>query len=92
MVISIRASLGSTSYNTAIGVQNALLAKACNNVKAADIVTYSFAYNVSSATQRNLIKNCATSPEKYFDPPSNAALVASFQQIADELRKLHLSK
>jgi len=86
------ARLGSSNYNTAIAAQNTLLAKACNNVKAADIVTYSFAYNVSSATQRNLIKNCATSPEKYFDPPSNAALVASFQQIADELRKLHLSK
>ena len=49
-------------------------------------------YNVPSATQRNLIKSCATSPEKYFDPPTNEALVASFQQIADELRKLHLSE
>ena len=86
------ARLGSSNYWTAVSAQDALLAQACNNVKAADIVTYSFAYNVSSATQRNLIKNCATSPEKYFDPPTNAALVSSFQQIADELRKLHLSK
>ncbi len=86
------ARLGSSSYWTAVSAQDALLATACNNVKAAGVVTYSFAYNVSSATQRNLIKNCATSPEKYFDPPTNAALVASFQQIADELRKLHLSK
>ena len=69
-----------------------MLAKACNNVKAAGVVTYSFAYNVPSATQRNLIKNCASDPEKYFDPPSNAALVENFQQIADELRKLHLSQ
>ncbi len=84
--------LGSTNYWTAVSAQDTLLAQACNNVKAADIVTYSFAYNVPSATQRNLIKNCATSPEKYFDPPSNAALVASFQQIADELRRLHLSR
>ena len=86
------ARLGSSNAYTAIAAQNALLQQACNNVKAKDIVVYSFAYNVPSATQRNLIKNCATSPEKYFDPPTNAALVASFQQIADELRKLHLSR
>ncbi|MEE4237455.1 MAG: hypothetical protein V2I51_12110, partial [Anderseniella sp.] len=58
----------------------------------AGIVVYSFAYNVSSATQRNLIKSCASSPEKYFDPPSNAALVKNFQMVADELRRLHLSQ
>jgi Flp pilus assembly protein TadG len=87
-----QARLGSSSYSTAITKQNQLLVKACNNVKAADIVNYTFAYNVPSATQRSLIRNCATSPEKYFDPPSNAALVRSFQQIADELRKLHLSR
>lgn len=87
-----QARLGSSNYSTAIAAQNTLLQQACNNVKAQDIVVYSFAYNVPSATQRNLIKNCATSPEKYFDPPTNAALVASFQQIADELRKLHLSE
>lgn len=86
------ARLGSSNAYTAIAAQNTLLQQACTNVKAKDIVVYSFAYNVPSATQRNLIKNCATSPEKYFDPPTNAALVASFQQIADELRKLHLSQ
>ncbi|MEO1161244.1 MAG: TadE/TadG family type IV pilus assembly protein, partial [Pseudomonadota bacterium] len=84
--------LGSTNNQTAIAAQNTLLQQACTNVKAKEIVVYSFAYNVPSATQRNLIKNCATSPEKYFDPPTNAALVASFQQIADDLRKLHLSQ
>jgi Flp pilus assembly protein TadG len=84
--------VGSANYWTAISKQNALLARACNNVKNAGIVSYSFAYNVPSQTQRNLIKNCASDPEKYFDPPSNAALVQNFQQIADELRKLHLSQ
>jgi Flp pilus assembly protein TadG len=84
--------LGSDSYWTAIGKQNDMLRAACNNVKAEDIVVYSFAYRVDSATQRNLIRDCASDPEKYFDPPSNEALVQNFQQIADELRRLHLSK
>ncbi len=84
--------VGSANYNTAINKQNQLLGRACDNVKAVGIVSYTFAYNVPSATQRNLIKDCATDPEKYFDPPTNAALVENFQQIADELRKLHLSR
>ncbi len=87
-----QARLGSSNYWTAINAQNQMLQTTCNNIKAQDIVVYSFAYNVPNATQRNLIKNCASSPEKYFDPPSNAALVRSFQQIADELRRLHLSQ
>lgn len=87
-----QARLGSSNYYTAIAAQNTLLQQACSNVKAKEIVVYSFAYNVPSATQRDLIKSCATSPEKYFDPPTNEALVASFQQIADELRTLHLSR
>ena len=87
-----QARLGSSNYWTAITAQNNLLNDACNNVKAKDVVVYSFAYNVPSATQRTLIKNCASSPEKYFDPPSNQALVRNFQQIADELRRLHLSQ
>lgn len=51
-----------------------------------------FAYSVTNTNAKNMIKNCASSPEKYFDPPSNAALVASFNQIAAELRNLYLSK
>jgi len=86
------ARLGSANYWTAVSEQDNLLRDACNNVKNAEIVVYSFAYNVSSATQRNLIKSCASSPEKYFDPPSNAALVKNFQMVADELRRLHLSQ
>jgi hypothetical protein len=82
----------SSNYWTAVGRQNRLLWNACNNVKQAGVVVYSFAYNVPSATQRAPIKSCASSPEKYFDPPSNAALVRNFQQIADELRRLHLSQ
>jgi Flp pilus assembly protein TadG len=84
--------LGSDNYWAGVDRQNDMLQEACNNVKANGVTVYSFAYEVPSSTQRNLIKACASSPEKYFDPPSNEALVKSFQQIADELRRLHLSQ
>ncbi len=84
--------LGSDNYWAGVDKQNDMLREACNNVKANGVTVYSFAYEVPSSTQRNLIKACASSAEKYFDPPSNEALVQSFQQIADELRRLHLSQ
>jgi hypothetical protein len=84
--------LGSDNYWTAVDTQNDMLRQACSNVKAAGVTIYSFAYEIESATQRNLLKGCASDPEKYFDPSSNEALVQNFQQIADELRHLHLSQ
>ena len=84
--------LGSDNYWTAVDTQNDMLKQACNNVKDAGVTIYSFAYEIPSATQRNLLKGCASDPEKYFDPSSNEALVQNFQQIADELRHLHLSQ
>jgi hypothetical protein len=84
--------VGSARYWIAIDRQNHLLTRACDNVKDAGIVSYAFAYNVASATARDLIKNCASDPEKYFNPTSNQALIDNFKQIADELRKLHLSQ
>lgn len=84
--------LGSDNYWTAVDKQNDMLKQACSNVKTAGVTVYSFAYEIPSATQRNLLKGCASDPEKYFDPSSSEALVQNFQQIADELRHLHLSQ
>ena len=73
----IRRGLDPANYWTAVRKQNRIAGQSLRQCQKmlADVVSYSFAYNVPSATQRNLIKNCASDPEKYFDPPSNAALV-----------------
>jgi Flp pilus assembly protein TadG len=84
--------LGTTDYWAGVEAQNTLLKQACQLVKDKDVTLYTFAYNVPSAIQRDLIKACATDAEKYYDPKSDAALVLNFQEIGDEIRRLHLSK
>ena len=84
--------LGTTNFTTFHTTLDAKTAQVCDLIKNSGVIVYSFAYSVTSTNAKNMIKNCASSPEKYFDPPSNAALVASFNQIAAELRNLYLCK
>jgi hypothetical protein len=63
----------------------------CNLIKSQNVIVYSFSYGVTNTNAKNLIKACASSADKYFDPPTNAALVEKFNQIANELRNLYLS-
>ncbi|MEE4237456.1 MAG: pilus assembly protein [Anderseniella sp.] len=84
--------LGTTDYWTGVAAQNTMLGQACDLVKSKKVTIYTFSYNVPSATQRDLIKACATDAEKFYDPKSDEALVTNFNEIADEIRRLHLSK
>jgi hypothetical protein len=84
--------LGTTDYWTGVAAQNTMLGQACDLVKSKKVTIYTFSYNVPSATQRDFIKACATDAEKFYDPKSDEALVTNFNEIADEIRRLHLSK
>jgi hypothetical protein len=61
-------------------------------VKKKKVTVYTFSYNVTDPIQQGLIKACATDQEKYYEPKSDEALVTNFNEIADEIRRLHLSK
>jgi Flp pilus assembly protein TadG len=84
--------LGTTDYWTGVAAQNTMFKQACQLVKDKKVTVYTFSYNVPSATQRDLIKACATDAEKYYEPKTDDALVLNFNEIADEIRRLHLSK
>jgi len=61
-----------------------------DDTKKIKIFTITFQLN-DTATQ-NLFRSCATSPDMYYNSPDNATLAAAFQDIANELLKLHLTK
>jgi len=44
-----------------------------------------------SATQ-NLLRNCATQPDMYYNSPSNAQLAQVFQDIAQGLNDLRIAQ
>jgi hypothetical protein len=39
---------------------------------------------------KDLLRNCATAPENFFDAASNAALIAAFEQIGRQLSGVRL--
>jgi Flp pilus assembly protein TadG len=63
--------------------------KACDNVKAANIQLYTVRVINGNA---NLLKNCATKPDMYYDVQNAAQLSAVFSQIAKNLANLRLAK
>jgi Flp pilus assembly protein TadG len=63
--------------------------KLCDNIRAAKIQVYTVRVIEGNAT---LLKDCATSPDMYYDVQNASDLNAVFQSIASKLAKLHIAK
>lgn len=86
---------GSASINTGTEAEDELDAKTarmCASVKAAGIRVYTIAFQVTATATLNLLRNCASTPDKFFASSSASALTAAFGAIAGELAELRLSK
>lgn len=68
-------------------------AEVCRNMKEEGITVYTITFQsgISNAT-RQIFRECATSPDYYYNAPTNNELVAAFERIANQLSQLHLSK
>jgi hypothetical protein len=87
--------LGSTTASTALSNMNTRLTTTCTNAKNAGVQIYTIAFgpskDISNAT-RNLLRNCASSPEKYLEAPTGSVLREHFKAIGTSLKKMYLSK
>jgi len=84
--------LGITSGTTAQR-QTAMdnrLALLCTNMKAQNIVIYTVRVEVTSGTS-DVLKNCATSPDMFYDVQDVTQLNAVFQAIAGSIDNLRIS-
>lgn len=72
---------------------DARFSEICQNMKEAgiNIYTITFQSGINNAT-RDIFRACASSPDKYYDAPSNADLIEAFEEIANHLSSLHLVK
>ncbi len=88
--------LGTNNSSTAQDRLNDRTTDVCNNIKNADsdrpIIVYTITFQLGDGTTKDLMRNCASDPEKYFDSPSNEALRRNFEAIAGELSDLRISK
>ena len=64
----------------------------CNAIKAKGIRIYTIGFQVYDSTTQNLLRNCATQPDMYYNSPSNAQLAEVFQDIAQGLNDLRIAQ
>jgi Flp pilus assembly protein TadG len=84
--------LGTTNSYAVNGALDARLQTVCDNVKAQGVTVYTISFQVTAPAIRDLLRNCATDPEKYLEAATGSILRQHFQAIGDQLRSIYLSK
>ncbi len=69
-----------------------LTADICANVKAAGLMVYTVAFQVSNVVTKGMLETCATEPSMAFDATNSAALKMAFSTIATQLSQTFLAK
>ncbi len=84
--------LGTTNYNAAVDEMDDRLLEICTSMKDNNITVYTVSFGSLGWSTRNMMRDCATQPDYYFDSPSNTELQAAFRAIGDSLSNLRISK
>ena len=71
---------------------NTLTAELCTNVKADGVQVFTIAFEVTSNPVKNLLRACATSPDRYFDATNAAQLTSAFNSIAQQMTMLRIAR
>lgn len=85
-------NLGSTNSSAAVTALNNKLASVCASMKAEGILIYSVLFQETNATVTNLMRNCASQADFFFNSPDEATLQAAFRAIGDSLSELRVSR
>ena len=75
---------------TDVATSNQITAQTCTNIKAAGIVIYTIAFQVTDPTIKNILANCASGPPNYFDADSIGAMQSAFATIGAKLNAVRL--
>lgn len=85
--------IGSTSSSTAVSKLNNKVTSLCTSLKANGVYVYTISLGSGTTTTvKNLLKDCASAPNYYFNSPSSSELQAIFNAIGDSLSNLRVSK
>ncbi len=83
--------LGATDMAGAHAELDARTAQLCQNIKDSGIMIFTITFQLANGPIKDLMRNCASEPDNYFDSPDNATLRQHFQAIGKELRNLRIS-
>ena len=69
---------------------NNLTAQTCAAIKAKGIVIFTVAFQVSDATIKSVLQNCASTTTGYFDSASTTDLLTAFQSIGNAITQVRI--
>lgn len=84
--------LGTTSSSTAKGRINDRILELCENIRDEGVIIYTVTFRLTSTALKQVFRDCATSPDHYFDSSSNDELIEHFTAIAGELSRLRVAR
>jgi len=84
--------LGTSSPNYAPNIVDDRVAELCENIKDEGIRVYTITFQVNNSRLSDLFEGCASSPDLYFNSPSNEDLQNVFRTIGRDLSNLRLSR
>jgi Mg-chelatase subunit ChlD len=64
----------------------------CTNIKKAGVTIYTVQVNTGKDPTSTVLKNCASSPDKFFLLTSSTQIVTTFAQIGTALSNLHIAQ
>ena len=65
-------------------------AQTCAAIKAKGIVIFTVAFQVSDATIKSVLQNCASTTTGYFDSASTTDLLTAFQSIGNAITQVRI--
>lgn len=76
---------GSAAYTVEQANNN--IRELCTNIKDKKILLVTIAFQLDSDIAKDLLENCATKPENFFDATTNSDLASAFKQIREDLKQ-----
>ncbi|MGI9406555.1 MAG: pilus assembly protein TadG-related protein [Hyphomicrobiaceae bacterium] len=70
---------------------NALTTSACNSIKAADIMIFTITFDATDNDIKDIMRDCASSSENYYDAANSSELIASFEAIVQSLTHIRIA-
>jgi Flp pilus assembly protein TadG len=84
--------VNSSNTNTIQNKMDERTGEACEAVKAQDIELFTITFELNDTDTQNLMRNCASQPDMYYNSPSTSTLNSVFQAIATRISELRISK
>lgn len=83
-----------TTTNTSVDgrMYNSASTGTCSNIKAAGITIYTVQVNTGGDPTSTLLRNCASSSDKFFLLTSANQIITTFQKIGTELSQLRIAQ